>query len=82
MIETKNDYVLLKPIEEEDESPIMFEDKKEIGEFEVIYTSPLESNLKEGSTVLIYNRATREVEIKGEKLTIAKEQDVIGVLNA
>lgn len=89
-----NGYVVLRPIEEEEQTygniviPDLGKERPELGE--VVATSPLynynsdkfvESNLTVGDKVLIPKMGSVRITVEGEEYFICKEQDIYSKIN-
>ena len=92
-LEPKNGYIVLKPVEEQEETygniviPDLGKERPELGE--VVATSPtfnwhtgvnLECSLSVGDIVLIPKMGASRISIKGEEFFIVKEQDIYAQL--
>jgi chaperonin GroES len=92
-LEPKNGYLILKPIDEQEETygniviPDLGKERPEMGE--VVATSStfnwytginLESSLNVGDIVLIPKLGASRISIKGEEFFIVKEQDIYAQL--
>lgn len=92
-LEPKNGYLILKPIDEQEETygniviPDLGKERPEMGE--VVATSstfnwhtgkPVESKLQEGDVVLIPKLGAARITVKGEEFFIVKEQDIYAQL--
>lgn len=92
-LEPKNGYIVLKPVEEQEETygniviPDLGKERPELGE--IVATSPtfnwhtgvnLECSLNVGDIVLIPKLGASRISIKGEEFFIVKEQDIYAKL--
>ena len=92
-LEPKNGYIVLKPVEEQEETygniviPDLGKERPELGE--VVATSStfnwhtgqsVKSELKTGDIVLIPKLGASRISIKGEEFFIVKEQDIYAQL--
>lgn len=92
-LEPKNGYIVLKPVEEQEETygniviPDLGKERPELGE--VAETSDtfnwhtgewMRSSLKAGDIVLIPKLGASRISIKGEEFFIVKEQDIYAQL--
>jgi len=92
-LEPKNGYIVLKPVEEQEETygniviPDLGKERPELGE--VVASSStfnwhtgetVQSELKVGDIVLIPKLGASRISIKGEEFFIVKEQDIYAQL--
>lgn len=88
-----NGYIVLRPIEEEEEMhgniviPDLGKERPELGEVVAVSAtynwhagSSVESTLSVGDTVLIPKLGASRISIKGEEFFIVKEQDIYAQL--